>query len=144
MNNNLHTPEFQNPTQQNYPYPNQRRQAATSSKYITIGDVNIRKSLIVIVACILIFALILEYTPPIVLAIRMDPSVNENLPVEHNYTFYREGNYMYCLKDGSNPFEVTVVYLNRSNENIIEAMASGRITVEDLDRFNVNYAIIPR
>jgi hypothetical protein len=77
---------------------------------------------------------------PIVVSIEQ----NESIEVPHPgkvYSFYDDGEARYYLASGELPWDVTVHYLNQGEETLVEAINTGHITLDDLDRFGIEYLV---
>ena len=55
--------------------------------------------------------------------------------------FYEDEDAWYYLADGREPWDMTVHYENRTDEPLPAAMEEGRVTLEDLDEFDIDYVV---
>ena len=92
--------------------------------------------------CFIAIILLALCSGPIVLSIEQEG--NGNSGTEGVYTFYKDEYARYYLADGGHPFDVRVIYLNKSSELLGDALREGHITLEDLERFDIDYGIIPK
>ena len=60
-----------------------------------------------------------------------------------NSTFYEDENYVYYFY-GRKSENIYVRYSNGTGENIKEALLSGRATIADLDRLEIEYRVHPK
>ena len=73
------------------------------------------------------------------------------LPGAYNDTTilaYSDGEYDYYLpamtKDNTAKCYINVYYSDESNQNVMDALADGNVTIEDLDRFDIRYTKVPK
>ncbi|MBQ3597806.1 MAG: hypothetical protein II987_00905 [Clostridia bacterium] len=58
-------------------------------------------------------------------------------------TFYIDENYEYAFSNTSMHKYIIVEYEDGTSQNVKEAMADGKVTIADLDRFNIEYYVLP-
>lgn len=95
-------------------------------------------------ACLCLIGLILACADPIVIDIREEGTefVGGKEPGKIFSFYYDEfDGAWYYLTSGDLPYDVTVVYLNNRKETLIEALDEGHITIDDLDRFDIDYVV---
>lgn len=59
------------------------------------------------------------------------------------YICTRIGDETIYLKDHSDLWDYEVVYANRCSESLHEALVEGNIELEDLDKFGIEYGVLP-
>lgn len=102
------------------------------------------RTIVTIIAVVLFLCIVvicIEEINPIVLSIEYDKDCCFN--DEGVYTFYADKHGSYYLADGALPFSVTVYYLFGDPETLTTALQKGHITLDDLNRFDIEYGIIP-
>lgn len=115
-----------------------------SALFAAIKKLNIKEMLIIgIVISIIVTVFVICTTDrPIVLSIYVETGAKtgDEAGVYHSFWSYdRDERYIIC--DASDPREVTVVYLNRKSENLVDAIQKGHIEIDELMRFDIDFAI---
>ena len=58
-------------------------------------------------------------------------------------TFYIDENYEYAFSNTDMHKYIIVEYEDGTSQNVKEAIADGKVTIADLDRFNIEYYVLP-
>ena len=98
---------------------------------------------IILAVSVFVICMILSVSDPIVLAIRDECDCDRDGDGVYSFYYDEEKKERYYLKNGSCPLDVTVYYLFAEPEMLCDAMIEGHITATDLDRFDVEYMVVP-
>ena len=106
----------------------------------------LKKPWAILLLCLCAILYILTCCDPIVLDIKIDEDaskVSENGGV-FTYPGYDRDVRWYLTEYSDPSSDITVIYLNRESEDLCEAMREGHVTTDDLDRFGIEYGIVPQ
>ena len=99
-----------------------------------------KKALVILLVLACIFGLIVCNSKPIIIFIHYDGNGIEPTAIEE---FFRDETNVYYFPTIRSQ-SITVIYLNAKSEDIRSAIDAGRVTIADLDRFDIEYCTKPR
>lgn len=102
-----------------------------------------KKTWAVAAVCVCVIGWAAMRPDPVVVAIEREDSISilEKLDNGTIHSFYDDGDARYYLANGAMAWDYTVHYRNRSDEPLPVALDEGHITLEDLDRFDIEYVV---
>lgn len=102
-----------------------------------------KKFWLVAATCVCVIGFSAMRSDPVVVAIDREDSIGilEKLDNGTIHSFYDDEDARYYLADGAMAWDYTVHCRNRSDEPLPLALDEGHITLEDLDRFDIEYVV---